>query len=455
MKMKRTLCLLAMSLCLVSVATGQTTPSTFQSASMEQWMRDGLRDHAAEPYNTHSYHSSTGFLYPNLDRDWSEIGTDAGALQIGFARGVYTQAVGYQHLGDQKYYDAAVGSANFMLNNFKDNTYGGMYWGGVQENGTVTGTTKEAIGHGTTMLAMANVYAITGNTTYYQAAQDAWNTLDTRFRASGGPAGAFYQGYDRTFSSKFGNINVNHQMHIFEPLMAVYDVAPAADKAYWAQQIDEAGSLIVNNMVQSHATNSNWSYIPDWYNDDMSVPSNANGGYVNLGHNIEFAYFISRAVERGFGDQSWLDAANEVVDFVLANGLVINGDGTAQLNNLADYDGNVTNTLKADWQQAEALRAAMHFAIVRGRDDLWDEFDLLKEAMETMYFDSETYDNGWFELPYGDSGRKDDKGSVWKAGYHEAMFYDEGIRLQNVPEPMSLTLLGLGGLALLRKRRIA
>ena len=108
------------------------------------------------------------------------------------------------------------------------------------------------------------------------------------------------------------------------------------------------------------------------------------------------------------------------------------------------------------WPQAELARALSHYAVVNGRTDLWDEYDLVADLIEQELID-QVY-GGWFaklDADTLDQSGDPDKGHIWKVNYHAAMLYSELARLETVPEPASMLLWVLGSMALLDRRRRA
>ena len=128
-----------------------------------------------------------------------------------------------------------------------------------------------------------------------------------------------------------------------------------------------------------------------------------------------------------------------------------------------DYDGNsIFGERIVWWQQAELARAAARWAVVRGLDYLWDDFDGSWALIDQKITDP-TY-GGRFEAldPYGlddptelGLAGTDRKGYEWKVNYHATMLYAELLRLESIPEPQTAVLLGAGALCvLLRRQRV-
>lgn len=114
------------------------------------------------------------------------------------------------------------------------------------------------------------------------------------------------------------------------------------------------------------------------------------------------------------------------------------------------------------------MRAIANFAAMHGgagdltEAELWAVFDqtfliatgqargLGIDGEIAHFMDME--DGGWSGFTV-DGTSTGGRLGTWGGSYHEGMLYDELLRLDLVPEPASLGLLGLGAIELLRKRR--
>ena len=158
-----------------------------------------------------------------------------------------------------------------------------------------------------------------------------------------------------------------------------------------------------------------------FYEDlDVDFRPAADSG-IRLGHNVEVAFLLSRAVDAGL-PPTYLDAANRALDFVVAHGL---NRADSSLPHELNYDGTVKDATLSWWCQTELLRALAHFAEHRRRPELQRVYDASLEYVKAHFIDPEH--GGWYEQ----ADRPDlPKGRDWNAGYHVAMMLTELLRLR-------------------------
>lgn len=469
-------------------------PTVVRQHVDEQWIRNSLDRDVARPFADVGQRAN-GFFRADIGDHWTVPASPSLGLQMSQGRSIYAMDVASRWLaGDPAYANTAryatmaAKGCDFLLQ-YDRSPVGGWYWG-FNANGTVpTDNTwdkysaNQSIGIAAVGMGLARTYGLTGDMTYWNAAKDAWNVLDTRLRdAWGNPtAGKVYNFSGEIVSSSENRPNMNHLMHTFETLQHMYAVAPAADKQTFGDALREWGNDLVNNAYRDRPGYSNQGYFPDVFDRDPTTgafvapaivyqasnpsdPANTRrftGGQVNCGHSIETAFFLSRGVEllEANGQisadeaEAWLTAAEKTLNYAIATGY----DGERHvLYAIADYDGNlragqtIAEGAKPDaWMTLELLRATMHWAAVRGRSDLWDEFDAALAMAQVHMIDAA--DGGWCAYDRFNDG----KSSTWGGPYHDAMFYDEALRLVTIPEPATLALLACGAAMLVRRRRRA
>jgi len=84
----------------------------------------------------------------------------------------------------------------------------------------------------------------------------------------------------------------------------------------------------------------------------------------------------------------------------------------------ASPDGSSVRQTKGWWEQCEAIRALLHFAVLREHDDLWAPLQGTVDFVKRELLDHEH--GGWYSGSWTPvSGvTKHDKGSEWKVDYH-------------------------------------
>ncbi len=364
---------------------------------------------------------------------------------ISQSRGIVMNAAGYHAAAApdrDRFREAVQKAADYLLQHAPDPLYGGMFYR-LEADGTAPpqDTTKSVYGHAHALLALAHAYRVTGDADHLAGARSAWNTLNVHFGdpRPGDPPGsprAFGVDKDRTLTDELTGErrNSNYMLHVFEALLVLYDVSTAAERAPLADQISRVGDFMAHTMYQDEPGSSPArGYIPHFYQADWSpvtAPSSRDGAFVNTGHAVEIAVLLSHAVARGFGDASWIERGNRLINFVLEHAWDAVSGSLAR--RFVAYDGAPFQPLDAEvvtwWPQAEMARALLHYGAYH-RDDLWDEFDATMQLIRNHQIDP-VY-SGWFwELGIGDlSPTRFQKGSIWKVNYHVSTFYAEALHL--------------------------
>jgi mannose/cellobiose epimerase-like protein (N-acyl-D-glucosamine 2-epimerase family) len=93
-------------------------------------------------------------------------------------------------------------------------------------------------------------------------------------------------------------------------------------------------------------------------------------------------------------------------------------------------DGTYTFPRKGWWEQCEAIRALLHFGVVRGNAKAWEPLKRVITFVRNHFVDEEH--GGWFMSPPVAAGEHQpsfDKGSEWKVDYHVVGVCVEAIRI--------------------------
>lgn len=393
---------------------------------------------------------------------------------IGQSRGVYINAEAARALGpgDSRFREATRRSADYLLSTSWDRTHGGFFWGAQGDAANPPTSTqpvwgpmpteKDAYGQVHAVFSLAHAYGVTQDPRHLQGALDGWQQFKTRHADPaypGGYVGGFVRDYSAPISGGHGRRNLDYMCHAYEALLALSDVTVGATRDQIVADARSIGEHIVRRMVRDEpaswdpvAQRHTRAYIPWYYNDDWSTASDSG---TSPGHQFEYAYLLSRGVERGIGDASWLDAAEKLMTHTLRYGWDA-ARGTVNQDSLSIPGFNGGSPEVIWWPNAEAARMFAHFVVVRGRDDLADELALSLDVAMDRFVDP-VY-GGWFAslnpttLAPSNTSLSELKTHPWKAGYHVSMLYAEMIRLSAiVPEP-GAALLGVAAIALLRRR---
>jgi mannose/cellobiose epimerase-like protein (N-acyl-D-glucosamine 2-epimerase family) len=396
-----------------------------------------------------------GLFRTNLDRQFNRVHyyTDDQTI-ISQSRAIYINVEAYRNASaaDRSRFGAAAQKgADYLLSHAVDpKTYGGKpggLWWGLQSDGVsppthttqIFGTlprSKDAYGQVQAIFALAQAYSVTHDVDHLNGAFAQLNVWNTQFADSAAGAGAFLATASEDYSKRLDTRNLDYMTHALEALLVLNEATPASDprRIQLAAQITNIGNFITTRMYRDAAGSTTMGYLP-WYYDAQWKPSaDPQQQFMTPGHNLEVAFLLSRAVEQGFS-ANWLSVANKLVSFALKYGYDNSPTsptyGAVRYERLK-FDGTPFGTTPQDlvwWQTSEAARTLVNFAVVRGRSDLWDEFDASTAFINNHFIDS-TY-GGWFTAlnPSTLAPTTTNKGTVWTVGYHETMFAAEELRL--------------------------
>lgn len=343
-----------------------------------------------------------GFIQENLDRKWQPWGEQREASLNGQGRVLYTLAIGYEVSGgDKRYFDALTRGADFLLK-MHDDQYGG-YYNRVTPDLQVIDDTKGGF-QSFVIFSLAHAARVTGNSKYAKAAMDAFQELKAKmsdgpfitgnfkrdfsgpaprgFGGPGGRRGAAEPGVPVAppgappgpgFQMSPGGHRLD--VHMFEALLGLYEATRS--KEVW-------NTITAQMDVMAKVYDYNLGYLSESYDANWKPTGNPGA---NPGHLFEWASLLSRAVELG-ADPKFIELGTRNLDFGLKSynkevgGLGGRNAGGAPINMLW-------------WPQCEVIKATAHYAILRGRGDLWPFYQQTLTFVTKTYLDTEY--GGWFE----------------------------------------------------------
>jgi cellobiose epimerase len=349
----------------------------------------------------------SGFIQENLDRDWKPWGTQREASLNGQGRVLYTLAAAYEVSGDKRYLEAMTKAADFLLK-MHDDEFGG-YYNRVTPELKVIDDTKGGF-QSFVIFSLAHVGRVSKNQKYTKAALDAYRELKAKMAdgpfisgnfkrdfsgpaprgAFGGPGGgrgaaggrggagapagtAAPQGPPPGFALPPGGHRLD--VHMFEALLGLYEATKS--KEVWA-------TITAQMDVMAKVYDYDRGFLSESYDADWKPTGNP---AANPGHLFEWASLLSRAVELG-ADPKFIELGSRNLDMGLKSyNKEVGGLGG---RNAA---GQPSNMLW--WPQCEVIKATAHYAILRGRSELWPVHKQTLDFVKKTYLDTEL--GGWFE----------------------------------------------------------
>jgi cellobiose epimerase len=302
---------------------------------------------------------------------------------------LFVLAAGYELTQKPEFLEALTKGVDFMLAHFRDSRYGGLF-AAVDPDGKVLDDRKESYGSAIAVTGISRAAQVSGRKAYADAALEIWFEMKKGLRDE---RGFFKRETSRDFTVLSPGKNTqNPMMHLFEGLLALHDVTQS--KVVFQDAQDHANNIFTHLLQKQ-------GYIPELYDRDWKpIPAGPPGqteaggypldvynsysaaaqtGHIETGHQIEWAFFLSRAVEKGF-PQKYLNFAERLLGYVMKMGYDRQSGGVF---GYLDYDGKPTAASAArGWQQSELLKVLMNWAVLRGRQDLWEPFDKSLAALK-------------------------------------------------------------------------
>lgn len=396
-----------------------------------------------------------GFFHVTLDRRWQPM-PQQFSTSVAQSRAIYINVEAYRAAGPDegaRFLKAVHDGVDGLMTFFHDPEYGGFYWE-MQPNGQPRDDQKHGYGNVHPLFALAHAYAVTDNPDHLAAALDQLAIIKTHFLDPDYP-GALLPGRTRDFSEVVGQNNIEAFTHFFEALLVLHDVTSGTQQAEIDELIVLHGDFLAQHLYHDQAGYTDRGYVAYNYDREwqpQQIPYSRDrqwwdARHASAGHNIELAYLLSRAVERGF-DETWLIVAEKLIRFCQEHAFDPTSGG--MIYDITDYDGqplpdNPDNDVFIWWPQAETARTFLHFTVVRGTDDA-QAFKQVEALINDHLTDAEY--GGWY---HGLSRNLEpvglEKGDIWKVAYHYSMFFAEVLRLAEeyplvMAQPVNMTSSG-------------
>ncbi|GAB3252331.1 AGE family epimerase/isomerase [Chitinimonas naiadis] len=374
------------------------------------WFRDNLQQ-------AHLVHwlaaadTTSGFYNSARDRHWQALPAQPGDL-VAQARLIYVLAAGYDQTQDAAYLRRLKLGADFLLSAYQDKTYGGFY-DAVSPQGLPTNDAKRLYSQAFAILALSHAYRVSRDQRYATAALAAWRVVDERFRDADG---GYRTAMDRGYTGGGGN-GQNGIMHLFEALIALHEATKSDEAQRGAKQV---GNFVVYKLMQGEGDGS--AHIPEFFAPGWLMLTPEQGGYTDIGHQFEWAWLLSAAAAQGI-NPVYAGVADRLLAFAVRRGIdPSDGSIYSTVTSKGLLDGS-----KGYWQQAEALRAMMRFAVWHERDDLWGRISQLTEYIRSEFVDADN--GGWYAHPASQCRKTPACLTQQPDGYHMVALHREAIRL--------------------------
>ncbi|KAI0565752.1 N-acylglucosamine 2-epimerase (GlcNAc 2-epimerase) [Gracilaria domingensis] len=431
---------------LVGATAASVKPSLFDAAEHRETLLSVVDAWNSGAITTESRAGEASAFHVNLNDDWTQV-HPKDTTAVAQARGVYINveaAAAARAVNDSRgpSFVAAVKKGIQALDElFRDPADGGVIYLFNETSGTVSDSKKDGYANVHTMFAFAMAATVLDDAEKSRALLSAWQSYEFIERElDDGSSGGLY----RSAGDGDDEIrNLESVVHFFEGLLSFWDVLPNGNKRNQvAANIARTGNFIVNRMLVAEAGDPEsafvaFNYKPDWTPTDVPYTRENQwdqGQWASPGHNIEIAWLLSRAEQRGLepSGSDWVAAGERLIRFT--EKYAIDAKGLLRWEEVAidgmPFPGNPDNDLYEWWSNCEAARTYVHFALTRGcRVTAASKWRRLAKLLDGPMTDKKY--GGWFRYVTVDGLKREGstKWDRWKVAYHFAMLQAEILRL--------------------------
>jgi len=327
--------------------------------------RARLRAEAESLAGSWLVHAATpnGFQKTVFDGSWRELSENDTVDLTSQARLVYLYAAAFDFSSEPRYHKAMVNAADFMLRHMQGVTEAGWVKR-VSSSWVVIDNSIDPYGYSFVVFSLSHAYRVSGDERYLERALQTWRSgVWPGLKA----AREWPSSGELALKKAQGNWSQNPYMHLFEALLALHEVSHSVE--VWADIVAMA-KLLDGKLLQSCGC------LPEWFATPNYTPLHGDQTQVYLGHQVEWAYLLDRAVHQGL-DSRYRQTANKLLTFAIRYGVNQGHETHRQRGGLhakADLSGELIDNAYWWWAQAELLRATLHFSKHHGRRELRDVY---------------------------------------------------------------------------------
>lgn len=352
------------------------------------------------------------------------------------ARHLWTSSKAYLDYPEEENFEAIARHGFYFLKDVMwDKTHGGFYQL-VDRQGNVKNYQKTAYG---------NAFAIYGLSAYYMAFKDTaaldlaregflWleeHSHDPQFKGyfqhMNRDGSVEKRNRDTPSTSDIGYKDQNSSIHLLEAFTELYQVWP--DPLLRERLLEML--ILIRDTISNEKGNLTLFLQPDWKPVSFSDSSKAailkhkHLDHVSFGHDVETAYLLMEAshVAGLTDDTKTMVKAKLMVDQALKYGWDKNGGGLFDEGYYFKDTAGITiiKDTKNWWAQAEGLNTLLIMADLYPEDEqeYFKKFNTLWLYVDTFLIDheyGEWYQGGLDKEP---NQKKELKGHIWKAAYHQ------------------------------------
>ena len=354
-----------------------------------------------------------GGFYGRIDGH-EHLHADAEKGAILNARILWAFSAAYRVLGDKTYLEAASRAKHYIIDNFIDPEYGGVYWS-LDCNGKPLDTKKQFYAIGFAIYGMSEYARATGDAEALKVAIDLYRCIEEHAldHEYNGYIEAMTRDWQPIADMRLSELDANYpksqntHLHIIEPYTNLYRVWKSDElKASLHNLID----IFTDRILNPETHHLDLFFDMDW--------KRGAGALESYGHDIECSWLIHEAA-LVLGDAEVLKKVEPIVEMVAkASEKGLNADGS--MVHEANLDTGYVDSDLHWWVQAEAVVGFFNIYQYFGDESALQKAQHCWTYIKENLIDNENGEWHWSRRKDGTLNLDDDKAGFWKCPYHNS-----------------------------------
>ena len=408
---------------------------------MRTEMREVLENNILRFWTDNMQDTANGGFYGRMDGEMT-LHREAEKGAILNARILWSFAAAYRVLGRQAYLDIATRAKEYIISNFIDATYGGVYWS-VDYKGHPTDTKKQFYAIGFTIYGLSEYARATGDREALDYAIALFECIEEHAfdHKHNGYIEACTRDWQQIADMRLSELDANYpksqntHLHIIEPYTNLLRCIKEMQAATTCSYVPILGSVLPVDIVVPIETQAriegalrNLIHIftdrilnPETHHLDLFFEMDWTRGAGRLesyGHDIECSWLLHEAA-LVLGDRQVLEKVEPIVrEVAKASEKGLCDDGS--MIHEANLDTGHTDNDRHWWVQAENVVGWLNIYQHFGDDRALQRADACWQYIKQNLID---YEHGeWFWSRHGDGtlNMDDDHAGFWKCPYHNS-----------------------------------
>ena len=356
--------------------------------------------------------ATNGGFYGKVNNDNEpDIHADKGVVM--HARILWTFAAAFRYTHNKEHKDMAKYAYDYLLKNFKDETYGGVYWS-IDAAGKMKEGKKQIYGLAFVIYALSEWHAASNDETALEVAIHLYQTIEEHSfdPVRNGYEEAFTRDWQPILDLRLSAKDVNEKktmnthLHIIEAYANLYKQWP---DAVLKEKIINLLHLFDEHFIDKSSAHLRLFFDEQWKENDCLI---------SYGHDIEASWLLQQCAEIT-GENHWIammqQHALQIAKATL-NGLDTDG------GLWYEYDKVEKHLIKEkhSWPQAEAMIGFMN-AYQLTRDEQWLQHTYSSwQFVENNLLDKANGEWFWGVDAHHHIMADKDKAGFWKCPYHNS-----------------------------------